>query len=116
MEENNRGFWKGGYYLGRKLGEWAAARDSQATVRKEFAGTVTNYFAKPKIAEAILNASGIAVGDKLWIIGNKTGAVEYTIPSLRANEIDALHAQKGDVITFPCPIKLRAGDKIYMEV
>ncbi|MBQ7176109.1 MAG: U32 family peptidase [Victivallales bacterium] len=112
----NRGFWKGGYYLGKKLGEWAAARDSQATVRKDFAGTVTNYFAKPKIAEAILNANGISVGDKLWIIGNKTGAVEYIIPSLRANEIEAQQAQKGDVITFPCDIKLRAGDKIYKEI
>ena len=112
----NRGFWKGGYYLGRKLGEWAASRDSQATVRKDFAGTVTNYFAKPKVAEAVLNASGICIGDKLWAIGNKTGAVELTIASLRANDIDAESAQKGDIITFPCEIKLRAGDKIYREI
>ena len=109
----NRGFWKGGYYLGKKLGEWAASRDSQASVHKEFTGTVTNYFAKPKIAEALLNAGGIAVGDKLWIIGNKTGAIETRVESLRANDRETTAADKGDVVTFPCDIKIRPGDKIY---
>jgi len=112
----NRGFWRGGYYLGKKLGEWAASRDSQATVRKDFAGTVTNYYAKPKVAEALLSACGVSAGDKLWVIGNKTGAVEITMPSLFANDKKADCAQKGDVITFPCDIRLRAGDKIYREV
>ncbi len=109
----NRGFWRGGYYLGRELGEWAAARDSQATTHKEYVGTVTNYFARAGIAEALLSAGGIGVGDKLWVMGNATGAIETVVDELRWNDADAENAPKGSVVTFPCGVKLRAGDKIY---
>ena len=47
----NRGFWEGGYYLGRRLGEWSASGENRATLKKVFLGTVVNYYPKAKAVE-----------------------------------------------------------------
>ena len=40
----NRGFWEGGYYLGKKMGEWSGEYGSLATKVKENLGKVENYY------------------------------------------------------------------------
>src|SRR3989338_6232832 len=47
----NRGFWHGGYYLGKKLGEWSGAYGSKARKEKEFVGIAKNYYNKAKTGE-----------------------------------------------------------------
>src|SRR3989338_6598224 len=42
----NGGFWHGGYYLGKQLGQWSGAFGSKATTKKEYIGKVLNYFNK----------------------------------------------------------------------
>lgn len=58
----NRGFWDG-YYLGQRLGEWSEVYGSKATLRREYAGKVTNYFSNLKVAECKLEAYDLEIGD-----------------------------------------------------
>jgi putative protease len=64
----NRGFW-GGYYMGKKIGEWTERYGSQATKKKIYAGKITNYFSNLKVAELKIEAEDINVGDNIMIIG-----------------------------------------------
>ncbi len=110
----NRQFWEGGYYYGEQSDVWAGDRDSQATIRKEFVGVVTHYYAKPKVVELILQSGNLQVGDRILFTGPTTGAVEYVVPSLQVLEKPTDFAAIGADVTFPFPTKLRPNDKIYV--
>lgn len=109
----NRGFWHGGYYLGKKLGEWAGAYGSVANHQKTYLGYVLNYFAKPRIAQFIIENGELAVGERIAVIGPTTGYEERTVTELHVNEQPARHAAKGDDVTLPFDVKLRRHDKLY---
>jgi len=111
----HRGFWEGGYYLGKKLGEWAASSDSQATEKKDFVGKITKYYAKIGVAECTVLAGRITQGDELWIMGESTGAVRLKATELRVGEEATLvtQADKGSVVAFAVPEKVRTGDQLY---
>jgi len=114
----NRGFWEGGYYLGKPLGEWTASPDSQATEKKVFIGKITKYYARIGVAETLVSSGPIRLGDELWILGETTGAVRMKITELRIGEegVPATQAGKGVVVAFPVPGKVRAGDQLYRIV
>ena len=112
----NRGFWEGGYYLGRKPGEWAGCGDNRATMKKCFLGTVVNYYPKAKAAEVRLSAESLHNGTHLLVTGNTTGAVEVEADGLRVDDVPVPCAEKGSFATFPCETKLRPGDKVYRLV
>ena len=74
----NRGFWDG-YYLGQRLGEWTKNYGSAATERKIYVGKGVRYFSNIGVAEFLVEAAELNVGDKLLITGPTTGAaVSYT--------------------------------------
>lgn len=110
----NRGFWKGGYYLGKKLGEWSASGENKASVQKIFAGTIRNYYPKAEAAEIQLSSAPLKTGSKVLVTGNATGAVEFRIGSLRVDDHPCDEAPKGSRATFPSPFKLRENDKLYL--
>lgn len=112
----NRGFWEGGYYLGEPLQMWARGGDSQASERKEFLGKVVNYYDRAGVAEVLLQAGGVADGDRLLLTGPTTGAVTVALAAFRANDAPATSAAKGDDITFTCPSKVRENDRVYKLV
>jgi putative protease len=70
----NRGFWNG-YYLGRKMGEWANAHGSVATEKKMFIGQCIKYFPKAKVGEFEMQTYSLKVGHKILITGPATGVV-----------------------------------------
>ncbi len=109
----NRGFWEGGYYLGRKLGEWAGSGDNQATVRKIFLGTIVNYYPRAGAAEVRLTSDSLPSGADLLITGNTTGALKLRAESVRVGDLAVPKAEKGTNTTFPCPAKVRENDKVY---
>ena len=111
----NRGFWTGGYYLGKPLEQWASCSDSQATERKVFAGEITNYYSRIGIAEGVIQAQSIHLGDDLWILGKSTGAIRAKVTELRIGEKGepVTKAAKGTTVAFPVPEKVRSGDKFY---
>lgn len=106
----NRGFWEGGYYLGKKISEWSASYGSKAICKKVFVGKVTNYFSKLNVAEVKLESEVLKNGDNIIVIGETTGVVtaKVTIP---ANQKIALQA----FITFSVPQKVRRNDKVYLQ-
>lgn len=111
----NRGFWDG-YYLGRKLGEWATAYGSQAKKRKLYIGKGTNYFSQLQVAEFLMESHELSVGDEILITGPTTGAVETTVKEIRVDLKPVQTTQKGDTFSMPLGTKIRRSDKLYKLV
>jgi len=111
----NRGFWQGGYYLGKKLGEWSGTYGSKATKEKEFIGLARHYFPKTKIAEFIVQTGKIKVGDEIIITGTTTGVIKSKISEIRLEDKSKTNeAQKGQIFTIPLDERVREGDKLYV--
>ncbi len=111
----NRGFWHGGYYLGKKLGEWSGEYGSQATKQNEFIGRVTNYFRKSNIAELIIDTGEIKIGDDLFVTGDNTGVIKFKLENFYLNDVSGTVAKKGDIITIPVSQRLRINDKLFLS-
>jgi len=112
----NRGFWDG-YYLGQRLGEWTTTYGSAATKRKIYLGKVTNYFAKPAVAEIRLETGDISVGDELVITGPSTGIIEITVSELRdAFEKESATVRKGELCSVKINSQARRADKVFRRV
>jgi len=108
----NRGFWDG-YYLGRKMGEWAGQYGSQATRKKVYVGRITNYFAKSGIAEIKIEAHPLQTGDDILIIGPTTGVIEQRVSEIMRDEMMIDKTIKGEICTIPVGTFLRPSDKLY---
>lgn len=112
----NRGFW-GGYYAGAKVVEHSTAYGSSATRRKVYVGKVTNFFKRLGVAEVLVEASTLAVGDEILWMGETTGVVEQIVGEIRLEDASVEGVKQGDI----CSIKLdngaecRRGDKLYKE-
>ncbi|HII17488.1 TPA: U32 family peptidase [Candidatus Woesearchaeota archaeon] len=112
----NRGFWEGGYYLGKRLGEWSGSYGSQATTEKIYAGKAINYFAKPMIAEFYLESGELKIGDAIAITGPTTGIISATVEGIRVGDRNAEKAEKGQSITIPIAETVRKNDKLFVVV
>lgn len=110
----NRGFWHGGYYCGKKLGEWAGAADSQATERRDEIGVLSNFFSKSLVAEFTLKRFPLKNGDTVLLEGPTTGALRLTVDGLRVGGHPADSAQPNDEVTFALPHKARRQDKVFL--
>ncbi len=109
----NRGFWHGGYYLGKKLGEWSGTRGSKATETKTLLGKIVHYFDKKQIAHLNIQYYPIKTGDELLITGPTTGVLRTKITQLYKN--GKLHNKeaKGADITIPLETKVRKNDLVF---
>ncbi|MBQ4622236.1 MAG: U32 family peptidase [Bacteroidaceae bacterium] len=108
----NRGFWDG-YYLGKRLGEWSKTYGSEATERKVYVGKGIKYFSNIGVAEFLIEASEISVGDKLLITGPTTGAIFIDLDEIRYDLKPVQTAHKGEHISIKVPSKVRPSDKLY---
>ena len=112
----NRGFW-GGYYLGQELGEWSSENGSAATQKKVYIGKGRHFYPKSNIAEFLIEAYDLTVGDKVLIQGPTTGSQEMVLESMRVDEKpDSEKASKSDVVTFKTEFKVRPSHKLYKIV
>lgn len=112
----NRGFWSG-YYLGQKLGEWSDIPGSSATQKKVYIGKGQHYFPKTNIAQFLIEAYDLEVGDKVLIQGPTTGSQEIVIEEMMVDKKEgATKATKADVITFRTDFRVRPSDKLYKIV
>lgn len=96
----NRGFWDG-YYQGARLGEWTDVYGSSAGRKKAYCGKVTNWFGKLGVAEVLVEAYTLSVGDKILIMGPTSGCVEYTVPEIRVDFKPVQEATKGTYCSIP---------------
>ena len=109
----NRGFWNG-YYLGQRLGEWTRNYGSAATERKVYAGKGIRYFSNIGVAEFLIEATELHVGDKLLITGHTTGAMYLTLDEARVNLKPVDTVKKGVHVSFKVPDRIRPNDKLYL--
>jgi putative protease len=108
----NRGFWNG-YYLGQRLGEWSRNYGSEATERKVYAGKGMKYFSNIGVAEFLVEATELSVGDKLLITGPTTGAVFVTLDEARVNLKPVQTVRKGERFSMKIDDKIRPSDKLF---
>ena len=110
----NRGFWDG-YYLGHRLGEWTKNYGSAATERKIYVGKGVKYFSTLGVAEFVVEAAALNVGDKLLITGPTTGALFLTLEEARVDLKPVPVVHKGEHFSMKCD-KIRPSDKLYKLV
>ena len=108
----NRGFW-GGYYLGRKMGEWAPKYGSSATTRKTYIGKITNYFDRLGVAELKVEAANLAPGERYVIIGHTTGVYEDTVKEIRMDNQPVARTVQGTSCSIKVESPVHRGDKLY---
>ncbi len=110
----NRGFWHGGYYLGKKLGEWSGSYGSKASNEKFLVGKIKNYFPKVSVAEIIIDSCEISKDNDLLIIGPTTGVIELKANKILNNDKEVYNAIKGSDITIKVPNVVRKNDCVYV--
>lgn len=108
----NRGFWDG-YYLGQRLGEWSMKYGSSATRTKVYAAKGVRYFSNIGVAEFLMEAGELHVGDEIVITGPTTGAVIMTVEEIRVDLKPVEKAVKGDSFSIKVDKKIRPSDKLY---
>lgn len=111
----NRGFWDG-YYMGQRLGEWSSNYGSEATERKIYVGKGIRYFSNIGVAEFLVEASEVKVGDKLLITGPTTGAVFTTLEEARVDLEPVETVKKRQRFSMKVDEKIRPSDKLYKLV
>lgn len=109
----NRGFWNG-YYLGQRLGEWSAKYGSSATRVKQYAARGVRYFSRLGVAEFLMEAGELHVGDNVLIEGPTTGAVPLTLTEIRVDLKPVEHTVKGEHFSIKTNVKVRPSDKLYL--
>lgn len=110
----NRGFWNG-YYLGQRLGEWSHKYGSEATEKKVYVGKGIKYFSNIGVAEFLVEASELNVGDKLLVTGPTTGAIFATLEEARVDLEPVDKVKKGERFSMKIE-KIRPSDKLYKLV
>ena len=111
----NRGFWNG-YYLGQRLGEWSNNYGSEATHKKIYVGKCTNFFQKLGVAEFLLEAQYLSVGDEILITGETTGAYEDTVKEMRVKLEPVDKVEKGIYFSMKTNELIRRNDKLFKIV
>jgi putative protease len=110
----NRKLSHGNYYLGKEIGAYCDVYGSKATEEKEYIGHVRHYFPKPSVAEVKIDAGAFTVGDRFMFIGATTGVMKGTVKELRIDEKRVDHVNKGAIVTFHVPGRVRINDKLYL--
>lgn len=109
----NRGFWNG-YYLGQRLGEWTSKYGSSATHTKVYAAKGVRYFTKLGVAEFLMEAGELHVGDDIYITGPTTGAVPMKVEEIRVDLKPVAKAVKGDHFSIKTDVKIRPSDRLFI--
>ncbi|MDH5397967.1 MAG: U32 family peptidase [Cyclobacteriaceae bacterium] len=109
----NRGFW-GGYYLGKKMGEWTDKEGSKSTKEKVYLGKGVKYFQKIGVGEFKLDVGELQVGDEVLITGPSHGIFQTKVKELRRDNLEETQTVKrGEVFSMPINIKIRPSDNLY---
>ena len=109
----NRGFWNG-YYLGQRLGEWTSKYGSSATHVKVYAAKGIRYFSNIRVAEFLMEAGELHVGDEIIITGPTTGALPMTVEEIRVDLKPVEKTVKGEHFSIKTDEKIRPSDKLFL--
>lgn len=111
----NRGFWKNGYYLGKRLGEWSGVYGSQSTTRKIQVGKVVNFFKRNMVVQIVVESEEIKKGDQIAFTGPTTGIVYSEVDKMLDNEGNGVAClKKGSGGTIKIGQVVRKNDKVFL--
>jgi len=108
----NRGF-SAGFYFGKPLDAWTREYGSLAQEKKTYIGDIIKYYPKAGVAELHIRARGLKRGNKLSILGPKTGVLTVMADTFFTNDLPDMDAVKGDNVTIKCAT-VRKNDKVYL--
>ncbi len=112
----NRGFWEG-YYAGRPVAEYSEHYGSAATQRKVYVGKVVNFYKKISVAEVLVEATPLAVGEEIFFMGPTTGVAEQPLTELHGPDGEVVNeALQGQLCAIRTPGLIRRGDQLYKFV
>ena len=109
----NRGFWNGDY-LGQRRGEWTSKYGSSATRVKQYAAKGIRYFTKLGVAEFLMEAGELHVGDEVIVTGPTTGAVPVKVEEIRVDLKPVEKTVKGEHFSIKVGEKVRPSDKLFV--
>jgi putative protease len=95
------------------MGEWSKIYGSQATKKKAHLGKCTNYFSNLGVAEFLLQAGELNIGDEVIIIGPTTGTIKTVVSEIHLDSGGVAKAEKGNIFAIKVPDKVRRNDIIY---
>ena len=108
----NRGF-SAGFYFGKPLDAWTREYGSLAQEKKTYIADIIKYYPKAGVAELHIRARGLKRGNKLSILGPKTGVLTVMADTFFTNDLPDMDAVKGDNVTIKCAT-VRKNDKVYL--
>lgn len=112
----NRGFWEG-YYAGRPVAEHSRHYGSAATRRKVYVGKVTNFYKKISVAEVLVEAAPLAVGEEIFFMGATTGVACQTLTELHDTDGTPVQSvSQGTLCAVHTEEVIRRGDQLYKFV
>ena len=112
----NRGFWEG-YYAGRPVAEHSEHYGSAATRRKVYVGKVTNFYKRISVAEVLVEAAPLAVGEEIFFMGATTGVAEQTLAELHDTDGKPFPSvAQGTLCAVRTQGTIRRGDQLYKFV
>lgn len=112
----NRGFWEG-YYAGRPVAEHSQNYGSAATQRKVYVGKVTNFYKKISVAEVLVEAAPLAVGEQIFFMGATTGVAEQPLAELHGPDGSVVEqATQGQLCAIRTAGIIHRGDQLYKFV
>ena len=112
----NRGFWEG-YYAGRPVAEHSQHYGSAATRRKVYVGKVTNFYKRISVAEVLVEAAPLSVGEDIFFMGATTGIAEQALTEL--HDTDGTPVQsvaQGTLCAVHTDTPIHRGDQLYKFV
>ena len=112
----NRGFWEG-YYAGRPVAEHSENYGSAATRRKVYVGKVVNFYKKISVAEVLVEAAPLEVGEEIFFMGATTGVAEQRLEELHGPEGETTaRVEQGVLCAIRTEALIRRGDQLYKFV
>ena len=106
-----------GYYAGRPVAEHSQHYGSAATRRKVYVGKVTNFYKRISVAEVLVEAAPLSVGEDIFFMGATTGIAEQTLAEL--HDTDGTPAQsvaQGTLCAVHTDTPIHRGDQLYKFV
>lgn len=82
-------------------------------VKREYLGKATHFYTKASVADFILEAGELKVGDTVYISGPTTGEEQIIVNEFMIREQVGEKASAGDLISIKVPFRVRLSDKLY---
>lgn len=109
----NKGFSSGFYFGVPTSDDFSNTEHSQSKEKKNYVGKIKHYYPNKQVAEVLLS-SNLKIGNKISIIGEDTGIVEFEIKSMEIDNKKIKKASSKQLVGIELPSAVRKGDEVYI--